>query len=130
MNDEYKEQSKACAAFSRKLGQNLAFFAIGAGIGATLGLLFAPKAGREVREDVADLAARGYEKSKQTANEVKQRVTELYESTGETGKEVINVVSAGALEIKKEVSSDARKIGSILGGYAHRATGFGSSFIL
>jgi gas vesicle protein len=39
--------------------EKLTFLLIGAGIGATLALLFAPKSGRELRDDIADVTRRG-----------------------------------------------------------------------
>ena len=39
--------------------EKLTFLLIGAGIGATLALLFAPKSGRELRGDIADYTKRG-----------------------------------------------------------------------
>jgi gas vesicle protein len=39
---------------SEDRGGNLAFFAVGAALGAALGLLFAPRSGKETREQVGD----------------------------------------------------------------------------
>ena len=39
---------------SEDKGANLLFFLTGAAIGAALGVLFAPKAGRETREQIGD----------------------------------------------------------------------------
>ncbi len=57
----------------------LMFFLIGAGIGATMALLFAPKSGRELRGDIADYTKRGLDAANQGAHRVGERASELYE---------------------------------------------------
>jgi gas vesicle protein len=60
----------------RSAGSNLMYLLIGGGIGATIGLLFAPKPGRELRQDVSEGVKYGLE----TANE---KVSVLREVAGE-----------------------------------------------
>ncbi len=60
----------------RSAGSNLMYLLIGGGIGATIGLLFAPKPGRELRQDVSEGVKYGLE----TANE---KVSLLRETAGE-----------------------------------------------
>ena len=45
----------------------LTYLIVGGGIGAVLALLFAPKSGVELREDIADATRKGIEKSKEAA---------------------------------------------------------------
>ena len=45
-------------------------FVIGGLVGVTLGILFAPKSGKETREDIVRKAKEGYEKAAQKAGEV------------------------------------------------------------
>src|SRR5262249_20666997 len=61
----------------------LTFLLIGAGIGATLALLFAPKKGSELRGDIADYTKRGVDAAKQGARRLSERAGGLYE----TGRE-------------------------------------------
>jgi len=63
--------------------EKLAFLLIGAGIGATLALLFAPKSGRELREDIADVTRRGIDAAGEGARRAGDAASELYE-TGRT----------------------------------------------
>lgn len=114
MNSNYENEEAECVGFSKNLGQKLMFLVIGGGIGAAITLLFAPKSGREVRDDIADLAGKGYDKALTTANEVKHRTSEFYETAIEKGSDLLDVVSAGTSAIKKEVASDVEKIGSIV----------------
>lgn len=130
MNNNYENQVEECTRFSGKLGQKLMFFAIGGGIGAAVALLFAPKPGRELREDIADLAGKSYDKTLATANEIKHRTAEFYETAKETGDEVLDVVSAGMSAIKNEVASDIEKIGAIVEHSVGREFGYGRPGIL
>ena len=49
-----------------------------------------------------------------TANEMKHRTVEFYETAKETRDEVLDVVSSGMSAIKNEVASDVGKIGAIV----------------
>ena len=57
----------------------LTYLLIGGGIGAVIALLFAPKSGVELREDIADATRKGIEKSKETASQLQERAGEYYE---------------------------------------------------
>jgi gas vesicle protein len=58
--------------------EKLTFLLIGAGIGATLALLFAPKSGRELRDDIADYTKRGVDAANERAKVIGDRASELY----------------------------------------------------
>lgn len=58
--------------------EKLTFLLIGAGIGATLALLFAPKSGRELRGDIADYTRKGLDAAGEGARAVGERATEAY----------------------------------------------------
>jgi gas vesicle protein len=58
--------------------EKLTFLLIGAGIGATLALLFAPKSGRELRGDIADYTKRGVDAAGEQARILGDRASELY----------------------------------------------------
>jgi gas vesicle protein len=65
----------------------LTYLLIGGGIGAVLGLLFAPKAGDELRGDIADATRKGLEKSKDAAALVGEKAGDYYEVTrGKAGE--------------------------------------------
>jgi gas vesicle protein len=63
--------------------EKLAFLLIGAGIGATLALLFAPKSGRELRGDIADATRRGIDAAGDGVKRAGEAAGDLYE-TGRT----------------------------------------------
>ena len=58
--------------------EKLTFLLIGAGIGATLALLFAPKSGRELRGDIADYTKRGVDAAGEQARILGDRASEVY----------------------------------------------------
>ncbi len=51
-------------------------FLVGGAVGAALGLLFAPKAGREVRKQIKDLAVDGKDKIVSTVGKTREFYTE------------------------------------------------------
>lgn len=57
-------------------GDRLTYLLIGAGIGAALALLFAPKSGRELRRDLADATRKGYQKGSEAVQRVGGRISE------------------------------------------------------
>jgi gas vesicle protein len=60
------------------MGSNLSFLLIGGGIGAALALLFAPKAGSELRADVATAAQKGYDGTLDMAQKMMDQSRDLY----------------------------------------------------
>jgi gas vesicle protein len=69
------------------VGTKLTYLLIGGGIGAVLALLFAPKSGQELREDIADATRKGLEKGRETAAMVGERAGEYYEVSREKASE-------------------------------------------
>jgi gas vesicle protein len=62
------------------LGTQLTCFAIGATVGAVVALLFAPKSGRELREDLADATRKGVDRARETGSQLSARAGEYYET--------------------------------------------------
>ncbi len=77
--------------------------------------------GREIREDIAEVAGDGFEKVLSEANKVKHRTGELYENALAKGGEVLDVVHSGASAIKSEMTSDISKVSAIVGVRSSRA---------
>ena len=67
--------------------QGIAWFLAGLGVGALVGILYAPKSGRETREDIVQGARDGSEyvrtKSRQTAQQVNELVNKGKEQVGD-----------------------------------------------
>jgi gas vesicle protein len=77
--------------------QGVAWFLAGLGVGALIGILYAPKAGRETREDIAQGAREGTEylraRSRQAAEQVGQMVDKGKEQVNQyigRGREVVD----------------------------------------
>jgi gas vesicle protein len=60
-------------------GSKISAFLIGLGIGAVVGILFAPKSGEETREYLADKAEEGREYAQRKAQELRERADDLLE---------------------------------------------------
>ena len=63
------------------ISTRLTYFLVGAGIGAVLALLFAPKSGEELRNDIADVTRKGIDKSKEAATQLGAKASEYYDTT-------------------------------------------------
>ena len=79
---------------SSSAAEKLVFLLIGAGIGATVALLFAPKAGRELRDDIADYTRRGLDAAGEGARTIGTRASEVYQ----TGRAKVSEVYDAARE--------------------------------
>jgi gas vesicle protein len=60
-------------------GSKISFFLVGLGIGALVGILFAPKSGEETREYLTQKAEEGKEFAQRKARELRERADDLVE---------------------------------------------------
>lgn len=67
--------------YGDNISTRLTYFLVGAGIGAVLALLFAPKSGEELRNDIADATRKGIDRSKEAAQQLGAKATEYYDTT-------------------------------------------------
>src|SRR5262245_66057586 len=97
---------------SSSAAEKLTFLLIGAGIGATLALLFAPKSGRELRGDIADYTKRGLDAAGEQARQLGTRAGEVYGSASQRVADVYGTarekVSQGA-DAVSEVAARQRE---------------------
>jgi gas vesicle protein len=61
------------------VGSKISYFMVGLGVGALLGILFAPKSGEETREYLSQKAEEGKEYAQRKARELKERAEDLIE---------------------------------------------------
>jgi len=86
----------------------LTYLIIGGGIGAILALLFAPKSGQELREDIADVTRKGLEKGREAAGQIGEYAGEYYEVAKDKTGELYQTAQDKAGELAgraKEVAS-------------------------
>jgi gas vesicle protein len=91
---------------SENTGSKISFFLVGLGIGALVGILFAPKSGEETREFLAKKADEGREYAQRKAQELRERAEDLVErskSAAVRQKETISAaVDAGREAYQRE----------------------------
>ncbi|HEX4949454.1 MAG TPA: YtxH domain-containing protein [Blastocatellia bacterium] len=87
-------------------GDKFVYFLIGAGMGAIAALLFAPKAGSELRADIADVTRRSADQARDQARQLGERASEYYHASAdyatelaERGKEAITDVTERSKDI-------------------------------
>ena len=107
-------------------GARIAYFAIGAVLGAAAALLFAPKSGRELREDLADATRKGVDRARETGTQLSTRAGEYYESAssraGELASGVRDAASrrgerlSAAVEAGKQAYREEKRRTDIAGG--------------
>lgn len=100
----------------------LTYLLIGGGIGAILALLFAPKSGQELREDIADATRKGLDKSKEVAGQLQERAGEYYEVSREKANELYHTAQEKATEYAGLAKEKAGEISEKARGAAARTT--------
>jgi gas vesicle protein len=68
---------------SDNVGSKVSFFIVGLGIGALIGILFAPKSGEETREYLTSKADEGRDYAQKKARELRERAEDLIERSKE-----------------------------------------------
>ena len=89
-------------------GSKVSFFLVGLGIGALVGILFAPKSGEETREFLSDKADEGREYAQRKARELRERAEDLIERSKEIMSRqkdsIATAVDVGKETYKREAS--------------------------
>jgi len=83
----------------------------GAAIGAAVGLMFAPKPGAEMRQQIAEQSDRFRRRATEQADHLRRRATEAYNDASET---INDVVARGreAIDVGREAFQRARPNGA------------------
>lgn len=102
MRREYDKDETSAAT-------KLTYLLIGGGIGAVIALLFAPKSGQELREDIADATRKGLEKGKEAATQIGERAGEYYEVSREKASELYSTAQDKAGEFAEKAKSAAAR---------------------
>jgi gas vesicle protein len=96
--------------YGDSISNKLTYFLVGAGIGAVLALLFAPKSGEELRSDIADATRKGLDKSKEAAQQLGAKAGEYYETARETAGEYYEATRERAADLYDTASSKAGEV--------------------
>jgi gas vesicle protein len=96
---------------SDNVGSKVSVFLVGLGIGALIGILFAPKSGEDTREYLSSKADEGRDYAQKKARELRERAEDLIERSKEImsrQRESINAaVEAGKDAYSREKSKAA-----------------------
>ena len=90
-------------------GSKFSLFLVGVGIGALIGVLFAPKSGEETREYLSSRAEEGREYAQKKARELRERGEDLLERSKEIMSRQKDAISS-AVDAGKETSKREAKI--------------------
>ena len=91
------------------VGSKVSFFLVGLGIGALIGILFAPKSGEETREYLSSKAEEGKEYAQRKARELRERAEDLIERSKEIMARQKEAVTS-AVDTAKEAYKREAKI--------------------
>jgi gas vesicle protein len=84
---------------SDNVGSKVSYFLVGLGVGALVGVLFAPKSGEETRQFLSDKADEGKDFAQKKARELRERADDLIERGKDVAsrqKETITAAVEGA----------------------------------
>ena len=87
-------------ATSEDAGISLAWFLVGAAVGATIALLYAPQSGRETRRFISKKTEQGREAIVDSSKEVLDRGRELYERGREFADEAAELFERGKKAVR------------------------------
>jgi gas vesicle protein len=98
-------------------GRSLYYLVAGGAIGVGLALLFAPKSGKEMRQDISDATLKGVDQAKdltanlsQTASNLTQQAKGVYAQTQEKAVEIYNTAKDGISSAIETAKTDASAI--------------------
>lgn len=98
----------------RNISMLIAGFGLGALVGTVIGLLIAPKAGRELRADIADYSRDYYDKAKEFSKDAydkgKDKARQAYEAGKERAREYSARVGEKLTEAKEHLGETAGRI--------------------
>jgi gas vesicle protein len=85
---------------SEDAGMSLAWFLVGAAVGATVALLYAPQSGKDTRRLISKQTERGKDALADTSKEVLDRGRELYERGREFADEAADLFERGKKAVR------------------------------
>lgn len=89
----------------------LVSFLAGAALGAGLALLYAPKSGNAMRDQIGDLADDAVDKIKEYAREAQDKIKATFEEGKETIKEKKSILSSAIEAGREAIQKEKEKLG-------------------
>ena len=94
---------------SDNAGSKISFFLVGLGIGALVGILFAPKSGEETREYLSQKADEGREYAQRKARELRERAEDLVERGKNAAVRQTETISAAVDAVREAYQREKAK---------------------
>lgn len=96
MKENNRNERDVNGSRSQSVGirDGLTYLLAGAGIGAALALLFAPKPGNELRSDIADVTRKGYDATIEKAKDLKLQSADVVQTVKEKGQAVYDFAAS------------------------------------
>ena len=96
------------------LGTKLSYLLIGGGMGAILALLFAPKAGEELRSDIADATRKGIDKTGEMASQISETAQTVYADSKAKAGEIYDSAKHKMESVANDISKTPENIQDVL----------------
>ena len=90
------------------VGSKVSFFLVGLGIGALVGILFAPKSGEETREYLTSKAEEGRDYAQKKARELRERAEDLIERSKEIMARQKDAITTAVVSGKETYKREAK----------------------
>jgi gas vesicle protein len=87
------------------MSARLTYFLLGGTVGALVALLFAPKAGRELRGDIADVTRKGVDRTRETATQLGTKAGEYYDVASNKAGELAGAAREAAARRGEHLSA-------------------------
>src|SRR3974390_1570047 len=102
------------------VGSKVSFFLVGLGIGALVGILFAPKSGEETREYLTKRAEEGKLYAQRKARELRERADDLVERSKQAASRQKDSISAAMEAGREAYQRESKSYEMRVAGFMHK----------
>ncbi|SRR5258706_7220644 len=120
---QYGDLNRGPAGF----GDKFLYLLVGCGLGAATALLFAPKAGVELRSDIADITKKGYDETLDLAHQLKEQSADFYQAIKEKTDTVYGLAAEKFARGQEFMDTASNMAGDLISGDTNRREGLKSS---